>query len=214
MDGNMIFTGITAVAALVAIFQSTKQVKINNKQFLFKERLQKYELSKKLMTLYISSLDTLDMDQFANPDDKMFTISDDFFSLTNCSYFEDINNILSQEEFALEEKRKLLLKLSELEDYSSQVLYLFSGKEAKYLSTFLKNYKDTLYVLYQIRDSYISIEKNTKGNKAQTMLVEEIQSRKFNSFNLREKYKKLEESYSKLSQYKVLKKLDNQIKFI
>lgn len=210
----MIFTGITAVAALVAICQSTKQVKINNKQFLFKERLQKYELSKKLMILYISSLDTLDMDQFANPDDKMFTVRDDFFSLTNCSYFEDISNVLSKEEFAPEEKRKLLLKLSELEDYSSQVLYLFSGEEAKYLSTFLKNYKDTLYALYQIRDSYLSIEKNTKGNKGQKLLIDEMQSQKFNSFKLCEKYKVLEKSYSKLSQDSVLKKLDKQIKFI
>lgn len=50
--GENIFSILTAIIAIVAIWQTHRQIKINNKQFLFENRVRKYTLASSLIQLY------------------------------------------------------------------------------------------------------------------------------------------------------------------
>ena len=48
---NNLFAIVTAFIAIIALFQTHKQIKNSNKQFLFDKRLDKYLLAKGLLEL-------------------------------------------------------------------------------------------------------------------------------------------------------------------
>ena len=49
---NIVLSAIVALTAIFALFQTHRQIKLSNKQFLFNRRLDKYLLAKSLIELY------------------------------------------------------------------------------------------------------------------------------------------------------------------
>ena len=49
---NNLFAILTAFIAIIALFQTHKQISVSNKQFLFDKRLNKYLIARGLLELY------------------------------------------------------------------------------------------------------------------------------------------------------------------
>ena len=49
---NIVLSTVVAITAIFALFQTHRQIKLSNKQFLFNRRLDKYLLAKSLIELY------------------------------------------------------------------------------------------------------------------------------------------------------------------
>ena len=56
-------TIISLIIAVIALFQSNKQIKVSNKQNLFNERIKSYLIIKGLMQLYIDNKVTIEEDK-------------------------------------------------------------------------------------------------------------------------------------------------------
>ena len=57
---NNTFAFITAIVAIIALIQTQVQIKISNKQFLFKERVEKYLSYRNMYRLYEDNKALLD----------------------------------------------------------------------------------------------------------------------------------------------------------
>ena len=55
-----LFSIITAIIALIAIWQTQVQIRLSNKQYLFKARIEKYTLIYNLLKLYKENQSILD----------------------------------------------------------------------------------------------------------------------------------------------------------
>ena len=73
---NNLFAIITALIAIIALFQTHKQIKISNKQFLFDKRLSKYLLANGLLELYNDNGTLLDYTDYL--DDEPIIVDSQF----------------------------------------------------------------------------------------------------------------------------------------
>lgn len=71
---------ITALTAVIAIYQSHKQVKISNKQELFERRVEKYLIIDELISIFSKNRSKLDLNENSYGDVKPL-----FISLTNAT---------------------------------------------------------------------------------------------------------------------------------
>ena len=85
---NNLFAIVTAFIAIIALFQTHKQIKNSNKQFLFDKRLDKYLLAKGLLELYKANEKLLDYNNY--PDDEAIIVDFQFINLTNNNYLKDL----------------------------------------------------------------------------------------------------------------------------
>ena len=76
-----IFSIITATIAIIALWQTHIQIKISNKQFLFKKRLEKYTIANMLIELFKEYKSLLDYSK--KKEDEAIIVDIQFASLTN-----------------------------------------------------------------------------------------------------------------------------------
>ncbi len=135
---NNLFSIITAVIAIIALFQTHVQIKISNKQFLFAKRLDKYLLAKGLLELYKDSEKLLDYNNY--PDDKAIIVDYQFINLTNNNYLKDVTCIIYEPKNN-DFKNAFLVKIEELKELSTEVRFLFPNKSGHFFSPFLLPYQ-------------------------------------------------------------------------
>ena len=105
-----IFAIVTALIAIIALFQTHTQIKISNKQFLFDKRLKKYLLIKGLLDLYRENEGILNYSN--NSDEEAIIVDLQFISLTNNTYLKDITCIITEPKNN-EFKNNFLIKMEE-----------------------------------------------------------------------------------------------------
>ncbi len=137
---------ITVIATLIALWQTHKQIKISNKQYLFDKRLSKYLLAKGLLELYNDNESLLDYTD--DPDDEAIIVDYQFINLTNNNYLKDVTCIINEPKNN-EFKNNFLVKIEELKQLSNEVRFLFPNKSGLLLSNFIMKYQDTLMELYK-----------------------------------------------------------------
>ena len=108
---NIVLSAIVALTAIFALFQTHRQIKLSNKQFLFNRRLDKYLLAKSLIELYKDNINLLDYKD--NKDDEAIIVDFQFINLTNIEYLKDIACIISDPKNN-EYKTNFLIKIEEL----------------------------------------------------------------------------------------------------
>lgn len=161
---NNLFAIITAVIAIIALFQTHVQIKISNKQFLFDKRLDKYLLAKGLLELYKDNKKLLDYNSC--PDDKAIIVDYQFINLTNNNYLKDVTCIINEPKNN-DFKNDFLVKIEELKKLSTEIKFLFPNKSGQLLGNFIMKYQNILMELYkyQIISDLINDDNIPKKNK-------------------------------------------------
>lgn len=137
---------ITIIATLIALWQTHKQIKISNKQYLFDKRLSKYLLAKGLLELYKDNESLLDYTD--DPDTEAIIVDYQFINLTNNNYLKDVTCIINEPKNN-EFKNNFLVKIEELKQLSNEVRFLFPNKSGLLLSNFIMKYQNVLMELYK-----------------------------------------------------------------
>ena len=143
---NNLFAIVTAFIAIIALFQTHKQIKNSNKQFLFDKRLDKYLLAKGLLELYKANEKLLDYNNY--PNDEAIIVDYQFINLTNNNYLKDVTCIIKTPKNN-DYKKNFLVKIEELKELSNEIRFLFPNKNGVLLGNFIMKYQNILMELYK-----------------------------------------------------------------
>lgn len=208
---NNIFSIITAIVAIIALWQTHKQIKLSNKQYLFESRVKKYTLANGLMQLYKENESLLDYSK--EKKDEAIIVDFQFENLTNIGYLKDITGIIYDPKNN-EIKTEFLLKLEEIKQLSNEIKFLFKRKQGELLSNFIFDYQNVLLELYK----YQIFQNFMRENKAPSLVpktyaeLQEEFDEKSHRMRLFSAINQLENSYRKLQKEDVIEKIEKEIK--
>ena len=127
-DWNFWFSVITAIVAVIALFQTNRQIRLGNKQHLFDMRIEYYLIAKGMMQLFDKNSNILDEDK----KNDMLAIEFVFAQMTNNTYLEKISSVISH---PLEEPYHKVAKLYFLEERSVDEIAEILGRPRKTVET-------------------------------------------------------------------------------
>lgn len=208
---NNLFSIITAVIAIIALFQTHVQIKTSNKQFLFDKRLDKYLLAKGLLELYKDNEKLLDYNSY--PDDEAIIVDYQFINLTNNNYLKDVTCIINEPKNN-DFKNAFLVKIEELKGLSTEIRFLFPNKSGQLLENFIMKYQNVLMELYKyqiILDLMINDTIPRKNKPTYNELQKEHGELK-HRYRLYDAINDLEKSYCDVIDKKVINKVEKSIK--
>ena len=208
---NNLFSIITAVIAIIALFQTHVQIKISNKQFLFAKRLDKYLLAKGLLELYKDNEKLLDYNSC--PDDEAIIVDYQFINLTNNNYLKDITCIINEPKNN-DFKNAFLVKIEELKGLSTEIRFLFPNKNGQLLENFIMKYQNILMELYKYQIILDLMMNDAIPRKNKSTYIElqkeygelEHRHRLYNAIN------ELKKSYYDVLDKKAINKIEKSIK--
>lgn len=206
-----IFSIITAIIAVIALWQTHIQIKISNKQFLFKKRLEKYTIANMLIELFKEYQQLLDYSK--TKDNEAIIVDIQFASLTNVGYLKDITEIISDPKNN-KIKTEFLLKLEEMKQLANEIKFLFKMEQGLLLNNFIIDYKNVLMELYKYQIfQNIMIENRIPILEPKTYAeLQEEFDEKSHRMRLFSAIKQLESSYRKLQDEDIIAKIEKEIK--
>lgn len=200
---------ITVLAAVIALFQSHKQVKISNRQALLDRRIDKFLLFKDLLANYSDSITLLE-ESFLSQD-----VEFPFIYLTNCSSLEMIANVMKNP-LSHEEKKLFLTKCEELEKSAIEVELIFKSSVSKYMAEFIIVYKKLLQAMLRQQIALNGLKDNNFDQKS--CMSHDIFQEKAHEWaennRLYETADTLKKLYQLINDKEVEKKIKNEISFI
>lgn len=208
---NNLFAIITALIAIIALLQTHKQIKINNKQYLFDKRLSKYLLAKGLLELYKDNESLLDYTD--DSDDEAIIVDYQFINLTNNNYLKDVTCIINEPKNN-EFKNNFLVKIGELKKLSNEVRFLFQNKNGLLLSNFIMKYQNVLMELYKYQIVLDLMKKNEipRKNKPTYNELQNEYGELKHRHRLYDAIDDLKKSYHEVVSKKVINKIEKSIK--
>lgn len=202
---------ITIIATLIALWQTHKQIKISNKQYLFDKRLSKYLLAKGLLELYKDNECLLDYTD--DPDNEAIIVDYQFINLTNNSYLKDVTCIINEPKNN-EFKTNFLVKIEELKKLSNEIRFLFRDNSGVLLGNFIMEYQNVLMELYKyqiVLDKMQNDEIPRKNKPTYNELQNEYGELK-HRHRLYDAIDELKKSYHEVISKKVINKIEKSIK--
>lgn len=202
---------ITVTATLIALWQTHKQIKISNKQYLFDKRLSKYLLAKGLLELYKDNESLIDYTD--DPDTEAIIVDYQFINLTNNNYLKDVTCIINEPKNN-EFKNNFLVKIEELKQLSNEVRFLFPNKSGLLLSNFIMKYQNVLMELYkyQIVLDLMKKDEITRKNKPTYNELQNEYGELKHRHRLYDALDDLKKSYHEVVSKKVINKIEKSIK--
>lgn len=202
---------ITIIATLIALWQTHKQIKISNKQYLFDKRLSKYLLAKGLLELYKDNESLLDYTD--DSDDEAIIVDYQFINLTNNNYLKDVTCIINDPKNN-EFKNNFLVKIEELKKLSNEVRFLFQNKNGLLLSNFIMKYQNVLMELYkyQIVSDLMKNDEIPRKNKPTYNELQNEYGELKHRHRLYDAIDDLKKSYHEVVSKKVINKIEKSIK--
>lgn len=202
---------ITIIATLIALWQTHKQIKISNKQYLFDKRLSNYLLAKGLLELYKDNESLLDYTD--DPDNEAIIVDYQFINLTNNNYLKDVTCIINEPKNN-ELKNNFLVKIEELKQLSNEVRFLFPNKSGLLLSNFIMKYQSVLMELYkyQIVLDLIKKDKIPRKNKPTYNELQNEYGELKHRHRLYDAIDDLKKSFYEVVNKKVINKIEKSIK--
>lgn len=146
---NICVSVVSIFIALLALFQTKRQITLSNKQQLFDRRLARYLELNTIYALYVKN------ELYLKDDNTFYHTNDLVFSwLTNCSDLEEMTLALCKP-LHQEEQKVLLAKYEQLKNAAIEISMIFDGSVAKIAEDFIASYADLLKAMYQ-QQVYIS----------------------------------------------------------
>lgn len=163
-DWNFWLSIITAIVAIIALFLSSRQIKLSNKQQLFERRLNAYIITNGLLELYKENKGFFEQNRENEP---QLAMNMEFVWLTNNSYMEQVAKAI---EHPLEKPyhQEFLTKREQLRTLAKEIELIFNGKEAINYAEFVSCYEKTLYKMYQYQIALNSIDKENEKHPMST----------------------------------------------
>ena len=203
-----IFSIITAIIAIIALWQTHRQIKINNKHQLFNKRVDKFMLISGLMSLFKESKPLMKKENY----NSFIDVTILFHSLTNNTYLKNVGNIIDniyQEDI----RQNFLVKLEELKRISVEVEFLFSKNNIKLMQDFIYEYQELLRKIYKEQIILHKImEANRENPTAFTKLQKEFGEKEYRE-KLYSEYDKIKSLYDEVVKKDIMKNIKKQIKF-
>lgn len=205
---NNIFSIITAIVAIIALFQTHKQITINNKHHLFDKRVDKFMTVNGLISLFKESKNLMDIEGY----DNFIDLTVLFHSLTNNIYLKDIGTIIDN---TYEEsiRQNFLVKLEEMKKLSIEIKFLFHGNKINIIKDFVYEYQELLKTMYKEQIILNKIlEKNSENPTEFIKLQKEFGERKYRE-DLYAEYEKIKIIYDAIIEKNIIKSIESQIEF-
>ena len=205
---NIVVSTVSAAIAVVALFQTKRQISLSNKQQLFDRRLSRYTEVNTIYSLYAANkLQLKDESVFYHTNDLIFSW------LTNCADLEEmvlaVANPLHQKE-----QKILLTKYEKLKNAAIEISMVFDGDAAEIAGEFVSSFADLLKAMYQ-QQVFISNLKEQEGKDKTPLYLEnyEEKCRKMaTSLGLFELRDKLEYLDGEITRKKVLDEMKNSLR--
>lgn len=206
-----IFSIITAIVAIIAIFQTSKQLKTSNKQFLFNKRIENHLIFYGIYELYIDNIKLLDYSD--EKSDEAIIVDIQFSQLTNNSYLKDITKIINNPKNN-DYKTEFLIKLEDMKRVATEISFLFKNKYGLALHDFIVCYQNVLLEMYKYQ-ILSDMMRNNNEQSFNNKTYKELQ-KEYGELNHRtELYKSLDNlkaSYIKIIDEKIIDKIKREMR--
>lgn len=205
-DWNFWVAVITALVAVLALFQTKQQIKLSNKQNLFNERIEQYLIAVGLIELYLNEKSLLKKD-----DTAVMAVDFLFERMTNNSYLEEITPVIKH---PLEQpmQKDFLTKLEVMKNVAAKIKLIFDKKPAFLLGEFVLRYQELLFIMYQYQILFSKMQESAQQFKWSLEEAQKQMNEKEQRNKLFVAFDKLEKAYAELEKEKVKEKLEKQIK--
>lgn len=204
---EIILSFVTALAAIIALVQTQRQITISNKQSLFEKRVETYLIAKGLLELYKEHQHCL----CRKGKGPYKAIETDFTWLTNNSFLESITKAISTP-LQNPDHKIYLIKMEELKNTSTKIEFMFSGKEASKLAEFVLLYQNLLTQMYKYKILLTNMQEFSQKNNWDfdyaLKYFNEPQQRKELSNSL----DRLQQIYTYIENKNIIDKIEIQIK--
>ncbi len=165
---NICVSVVSIFIALLALFQTKRQITLSNKQQLFDRRLARYLELNTIYALYVKN-------ELYLKDDNTFYHSNDlvFLWLTNCSDLEEMTLALYKP-LHQEEQKVLFAKYEQLKNAAIEISMIFDGSVAKIAEDFIASYADLLKAMYQ---QQVYISKLKEQNEKTPLMLDDYENK-------------------------------------
>ena len=153
-DWNFWLSIVTITATIIALFQTSRQIKLSNRQSLFDRRISLIIYAKTIYCLLGNSRFSLEKRE----EGVQFGIAIPFCEITNSSIFEEMANVVSN---PLKQPfhRSFLAKKEEIVSKSYEIKMVFKKDDANDLSCLLVCYSELLQSMYKYIIALSDMEK-------------------------------------------------------
>lgn len=205
---NIVVSTVSTSIAIVALFQTKRQISLSNKQQLFDRRLSRYTEVNTVYSLYAANkLQLKDESVFYHTNDLIFSW------LTNCADLEEMALAVASP-LHQKEQKILLTKYEKLKNAAIEISMVFDGDAAEIAGEFVSSFADLLKAMYQ-QQVFISNLKEQEGRDKTPLYLEnyEEKCRKMaTSLDLFELRDKLEHLDGEITRKKVLDEMKNSLR--
>ena len=165
---NICVSVVSIFIALLALFQTKRQITLSNKQQLFDRRLARYLELNTIYALYVKN-------ELYLKDDNTFYHSNDlvFLWLTNCSDLEEMTLALYKP-LHQEEQKVLFAKYEQLKNAAIEISMIFDGSVAEIAEDFIASYADLLKAMYQ---QQVYISKLKEQNEKTPLMLDDYENK-------------------------------------
>ena len=202
---NIAISTISIIIALVALFQTKRQISLSSKQQLFDRRLSCYFKFNAICSLYTAN-------KLYLKDEKTFCyINDLIFSwLTNYNEFKEMTLAVSNP-LQHKEQKILLTKYEQLKNTAVEISMIFDGDSAEIAGEFVSSFADLLKAMYQ-QQVYISKRKERDVRDRTLNDYEKECKEAAEILGLFELQRKLDKLYSEIAHKKVIDKMKGSLR--
>ena len=214
---DIITTSIVAAAAIIALYLTTKQIKLSNRQYLFKQRLEIIMIIEELIELQKNSGLS---DALNKKDDGYFDAEFLFTELTNNSLLYEITPIVN-DVHNQQNRVAVLKKLEYLKKLSRETYFIFNDGNKKEqtiikekLSNYILSYHNLLKSCYQcvvVNNKINEINKKSNNKYEYKEIQKQTGELKYRN-NLKNDIKSILNECSEIDNEEFKKRLEKYVK--